>query len=411
MKILVMGTGRIGSAAIRDLLDRPAVTQVGVVDISAAALERVHHDFPGDKITTHCVDVKDSSQIVPVMKAFDAGIIMLPKRGASYKAIEAAIDARLNVVDILEEYHRRPDSFEIEDLAIPGDMTLEEYGESLHERAGEAGVTILDGMGFAPGLSNVTVEAGIRKLDVAESVVARVGGIPSQSTASQYPLKYMITWSFDHVIREYMVKVPVLQDGRIVEIEAASDPDLFHFNEFGMSVELESATTPGMPSFIHTRRFLRNFSERTIRWPGHWAGIQTLKDCGLLDTAPVEFDVCSIKPRALVVEILRKRLMAKTTDGRDSCVMWNTVKGKRNGVDHRIDYYMWDNADEVHNLSSMSRVTAFTATAAAVLLTEGLVSGPGIVAPEDGIVGATYSALLAQLKERNIVILERESAT
>jgi saccharopine dehydrogenase-like NADP-dependent oxidoreductase len=118
------------------------------------------------------------------------------------------------VVDILEEYHRRPDTYETEGLEVAASMSLEEYGESLHRSAQESGVTLLDGMGFAPGLSNITLGEGIRKVQ-AESAVARVGGIPSRQSAKRHPLKYMITWSFGHVLREYMVKVRVIQDGKI----------------------------------------------------------------------------------------------------------------------------------------------------------------------------------------------------
>ena len=35
-------------------------------------------------------------------------------------------------------------------------------------------------MGFAPGLSNITLGDGIRKLDRADVAIARVGGIPAK---------------------------------------------------------------------------------------------------------------------------------------------------------------------------------------------------------------------------------------
>ncbi|MCP5049609.1 MAG: hypothetical protein GY940_20735 [bacterium] len=113
-----------------------------------------------------------------VMQQYDVCIAALPTRKASYKAIEAAIEVGVNYVDILEEYHRRPDVEEDEGLELPKGMSHAEYGEWLHERAIEKGITILDGLGFAPGMSNFTVGEGIRKLDQAEVAIARVGGIP-----------------------------------------------------------------------------------------------------------------------------------------------------------------------------------------------------------------------------------------
>jgi len=171
---------------------------------------------------------------------------------------------------MLEEYHRRPDPYEIEGLEIPDGMSVDEYGEWLHERAETRGVTFLDGIGFAPGISNITLGEGIRKLDKAESAIARVGGIPTKEAAGRHPLKYMITWAFDHVLREYMVRLKVIKNGESVEVNAASELEVFRFTEFGQDEVLECAITPGMPSFIFTRPNLNEFAEKTVRWPGHW---------------------------------------------------------------------------------------------------------------------------------------------
>ena len=114
---------------------------------------------------------------------------------------------------MLEEYHRRPDLYELEGLKLPPNTTLDEYGDWLHETAKKNGSTFLDGIGFAPGLSNLTTGDALRKLDKAVWAVARVGGIPCKKSAEGRPLKYMITWAFSHVLREYNVKLFILKDG------------------------------------------------------------------------------------------------------------------------------------------------------------------------------------------------------
>jgi lysine 6-dehydrogenase len=128
----------------------------------------------------------------------------------------------------------------------------------------EQGVTFLDGMGFAPGISNITLAEGIRKLDKAESAIARVGGIPTKEAAGRHPLKYMITWALEHVLREYVVRVKVIRNGEIVEVDAASDLEGFRFSEFGQDEALECAITPGMLSFIFTRPGLYEFVESIV---------------------------------------------------------------------------------------------------------------------------------------------------
>ena len=85
--------------------------------------------------------------------------------------------------------------------------------EVIRTRARPLGLDVK--VGFAPGLSNITCGEAIRKLDVAESAIARVGGIPRKDVAARNPLRYMITWAFWHVLREYVIKVNVLKDGSV----------------------------------------------------------------------------------------------------------------------------------------------------------------------------------------------------
>jgi saccharopine dehydrogenase-like NADP-dependent oxidoreductase len=334
------------------------------------------------------------------MEKYDIAVIALPERRSSYRTVEAAIDAGLNAVDVLEEYHRRPDPYETEDLELPSEMSLDEYGESLHRRAIKNDVTILDGMGFAPGLSNITLGEGIRKAN-ASNAVARVGGIPSKESAERHPLKYMITWSFGHVLREYMVKVRIIKDGIITEVDATSGRESFRFKACGMDELLECAVTPGMPSFLYTMPQLKSFAEKTIRWPGHWQAIDALKETGVLDLDPLDFKGAIIRPRDFFLSLVEPKLRPLSGD-QDVCIMWNTATGQ----EKRVDYYMWANADTKIGLTSMARVTGFSAAIGAKLVGKGEIQEKGIIAPEDGIAGEVYQKFLDNLENRGIVVKE-----
>ena len=180
LKALVFGgTGKIGSAVAWDLAKFGGAEIVGIAGRSLDSLQKTQDWIGSEKVATHLLDVNDARRARELMQEYDVGIIALPDRRSSYRTVETAIGAGLDVVDILEEYHRRPDPYETEGLETPAGMGLDEYGESLHRRALDNGVTLLDGMGFAPGLSNITLAEGIRKVD-ADHAVARVGGIPSR---------------------------------------------------------------------------------------------------------------------------------------------------------------------------------------------------------------------------------------
>ena len=157
MKVLVFGgAGKIGSAVAWDLAGDEEIESIGIVARNDRSLEKTLLWIASDKVTAHALDIADAVASGRLMKKYDVTVIALPDRRSSYRTVEAAIDAGLNAVDVLEEYHRRPDPYETEDLEVPPGLSLDEYGESLHRRAMENDVTILDGMGFAPGLSNIT---------------------------------------------------------------------------------------------------------------------------------------------------------------------------------------------------------------------------------------------------------------
>jgi len=406
MNVLVLGgSGKMGAAVAWDLVKQEDVETVGLVGRRESSLRKVADWVNSPKIILHPLDIMEVQATKDLMDEYDVGINTLPDRRTSYRVVDTAIHAGLDIVDMLEEYHRRPDAYEIEGLQLPGGMGLDEYGEWLHEEAISRGVTFLDGIGFAPGISNITVGEGIRKLDQADSAVARVGGIPSKGSAARHPLRYMITWAFDHVLREYMVRLNVIKDGKVVEVDAASDREEFNFTKFSKNEVLECAITPGMPSFIFTRPNLKEFAEKTVRWPGHWGGIQTLKEVGMLDLEPIAISGTSIVPRDFLLAMIGPRLQPLEGDT-DVCVMWNTVTGSKDGRRMRIDYYLWDEADTVLNISSMARVTGFSAAIGALFIGRGKITQKGIVPPEDAFDSKLYVEFIDELKKRDIDVLE-----
>ncbi len=262
---------------------------------------------------------------------------------------------------------------------------------------------ILDGMGFAPGLSNLAAAHGISLLDETENVVARVGGIPNSQSSAAHPLRYMTTWSLEHVLREYSIKTQIIKGGVKTEVPALADPETFRFTEFGVNEDLECAVTPGMPSFVHTHPELRYFAEKTVRWPGHYQGVKTLLECGLLDETPVDFGGSSIAPRAFLLKTINPLLVPRLGDG-DVCVMYVTVTGWKNGQPTKVESFMWEEADS--EFSGMARVTAFPACIGAKLVATRRVSVRGIRAPEECVTGKDYTWFLDELKKKDITIKE-----
>lgn len=406
MKVLAIGAaGKMGKAVVAYFANDPAVETLGLLDTQESTLRDLVSGESRGRFRLHPLDINRIDDLKEVMKQYDVGVVTLPNRKLSYQVMEAAIDSHLDLVDILEEYHRRPDNDQTEGFVIPpefGDSA--EYGEKLHERAIQNDVLILDGMGFAPGLSNITTAHGIGLLDYAEKAVARVGGIPNIECCAKHPLRYMTTWSLEHVLREYSIKTQILKDGKYTEVNALYDEEDFQFNEFGLDEKLECAVTPGMPSFIYTHPDLQYFAEKTVRWPGHYQGVRTLIECGLFDEKPVEFEGVKISPRKFLLSIINPLLVPQEGDG-DVCVMYNTVTGFKDNLPHRVEYFMWEKADQ--EFSAMARVTSFPAAIGAKLIGLEKIHVKGIRAPEECILGENYAWFLDQLEEKDITIKEK----
>jgi lysine 6-dehydrogenase len=408
MKVLAIGAaGKMGKAVVSYFANDPALETLGLLDTQEGVLIPFTRGDKSGKFKIHPLDITRTDELKEVMKGYDVGVVTLPNRQLSYRVMEAAIEARLDLVDILEEYHRRPDTYQTEGFTIPPEYKdSAEYGERLHEKALQNDVLILDGMGFAPGLSNITTAHGVGLLDQAQKAVARVGGIPNIECCAKHPLRYMTTWSLEHVLREYSIKTQILKDGKYTEVHALYDEETFRFDEFGVDEKLECAVTPGMPSFIYTHPELQYFAEKTVRWPGHYQGVRTLIECGLFDENPVAFDGVMISPRKFLLNIINPLLVPQEGEG-DVCVMYNTVSGTNDGVPHKVEYFMWEKPDQ--EFSAMARVTSFPAAIGAKLIALGKTDLKGVRAPEECIFGENYDWFMEELADKNITIKEKIS--
>jgi saccharopine dehydrogenase-like NADP-dependent oxidoreductase len=342
------------------------------------------------------------------MKSYDVGIGALPMIRQTNQLIEMAVEAEMNLIDIYGEYYRRPNESYLDRFNIPPGTTGEAYGEMLHQQAMAKDIIILCCMGFAPGLSNMTLGNGIARMDKAHTAVARVGGMPDIEVAHKYPMKYMVTWCWDQVIDSAMEKVRILKDRVFQYVDAMSEYELFSFKEFGKDLEMEAFITPGMESFLFTRPELESCYEKTIRWPGYKDSMSFLRSCGFFETTPIILNGRNIIPRELAARIMEPELEQKKGDV-DVSVMWNTVTGEKQGKRSQIDYYMWVAADIDNKISSMARATAFPVSISAVLMGRGDFESRGIVSPEDAFDIALYKSMLAELGTKGIVIKESAS--
>lgn len=87
--------------------------------------------------------------------------------------------------------------------------------------------------------------------------------------------------------------------------------------------------------------------------------------------------------------------------------MYNTVTGVKDGKEAKVEYHMWDEAQ--NGFTGMQRVTGFPAAIGSKLVAGNKIKLTGIRAPEECVRGENYNSMVEELKLSDIHIKETVS--
>lgn len=364
--VRVLGCGMVGSAIAKDL----AVSghRVRVFDNSKDSLDRIG-GVPG--IETTLLNLSSPGAAAGALTGADVSVNAVPG-WMGLSVLEQAIHAGVDIVDI---------SFMPEDPA------------HLDEFAREHGVRCIVDMGVAPGLSNMLFGRALSALGSMRRFRCRVGGLPVER---RLPWQYLAPFSPIDVLEEYTRPARIVRDGRVINLPALSEPEVFDHPGVGT---LEDFLTDGLRSLLRYRDRVPYMEERTIRYPGHRDAVLLLRDSGFLSTDRVSLrGGVEVQPMDLTSKLLLKSWHMKPED-RDMTVMVVEAEGEGN----RIVWSLVDRFCEKTLTSSMARTTGYTCTAAVELLLSGKLNRPGIIFPEDiGAGPECFDAVTSHLNQRNV---------
>lgn len=378
----VVGAGMMGRVVAEDLLVSETSATVTLLDRSpellAAAVERI-----GDtRLVTEVVDATDRDAVAGKMKGSDVAIAALP-HGLSLGLVESAIASGTSLVDLVGEAPEKR-------RALDGD-------------ARRAGCLIVPGCGVAPGISNFCVGRGIELLDETDTAAIYVGGLPLKPAP---PLWYQTVFLLESVLAAYRRKAVIRRDGRAVEVEPLSDLETVEFPEpIGA---LEAFYTDGLGSLPITvgEHVRRDLYEKTLRYPGHVAGISFLQQCGLMSTTPVDVDGVTVAPVRVLQKVLEDEL-ALGPEG-DVLAMRILVEGRSRGRDVVHEFELVDYYDPEKDHTAMARTTGFTAACAARRIAAGALESAGVRFPEELFVGERFDSIVSELAGKGVRISHRE---
>jgi saccharopine dehydrogenase-like NADP-dependent oxidoreductase len=375
VRIVVLGAGRVGAAIVRDLAADAAfdVTAADRADHALrplAAVARVH---------TVTGDLADPAVVARLAETHDLVVGALPS-SIGYQALEAAIDVGRTVVDI---------SF------------FDEDAFRLDAAARRRGVTAVVDAGISPGLSNLIFGREAADAEWIERFVCYVGGLPADRSGV---FEYKAPFSPKDVIELYTRPARFRRAGVLETAPALSDRRPVEFPGVGA---LEAFLTDGLRTLLREAD-VPDMREMTLRYPGHVAKVEVLRDIGLFDTVPLDVDGARVAPRALAERLLFP-LWSFEPEEADLTVFRVEVDARRAGRRARRTYDLVDRYDAASRTSSMARTTGYTCTALVRLVASGAWHEPGITPPEAiGRNPAAFDAVLRDLAARDVRVTTAE---
>ncbi len=386
MKILLLGVGLQGKAALYDLANSPDISEIIAADANYADLTAYIQSLNSDKIKPVHLDVRDEAAVSTIMQKVDAVIVLLPQ-GFRVQMLKLAIENGTHFVET--------------SYALP------EYAD-LGQLAEAKGITILPECGLDPGIDLVLAGQAIRELDEVHELHAYGTGVPEPAAADN-PINYKISWTFAGVLSAYQRPAKMLKDGKVIHLSPSQmfSPDNLHRVTLDTLGEMEAYYNGDAVKYLDIFGIADttvSTGRYSLRWPGHSAFWKRMVELGFLNEEPINADGQKVSPRQFVHDLLEPQLQY-ADDERDVAAIRIDVSGMKDGKRKRIIYQMIDRRDLDTGLLAMQRTVGYTASIGAQMLLNGDIRKPGLLSPTKDIPAEKF---IAELKNRNIYITREE---
>jgi lysine 6-dehydrogenase len=372
MKLLVIGSGMMGSAAAFDMARQPDVQAVTLADsnlkLAKEVAARVNHITVSKKVRAVALDASNQAAASRVMRGHQAALSAVPYF-LNLGLAKAAIEARCHFSD------------------LGGNNTVVRQELALASKAEKRGVAIAPDCGLSPGMASILGGELVRRLGGrADALRLYVGGLPEKPMP---PFHYQLVFSVEGLINEYVEPARILRRGKLITIEALTEPEEFHMNGFAPLVAFQtSGGTSTLPETFEGR--VGECFEKTLRYPGHYDLLCELKELGLFSSEKVKIGGREVAPRAVMAKLFEGKFAGK---GPDVCIMrleaHESVRtpGVRGLLGGRLKgrvatFTMVDHYDPKTDMSAMMRTTAFPASIVVQMLASGAITKRGGVLQE-----------------------------
>lgn len=386
MKILLLGVGLQGKAALHDLVNSSAVTRVIAADVNYDDLVAYAKTIKTDKVTPIQLDVRDHAQVAEQMRLAQAVIVLLPQQFR----LEMARLAIENGIHFIETSYALP-----------------EYVK-LGAEAEARGITLLPECGLDPGIDLVLAGRAVREFDEVHELHAYGTGVPEPEAANN-PIKYKISWTLAGVLNAYQRPARMLKDGKIVELTPSEMFDAAYVHTVDMEGlgTMEAYYNGDAVKYLDILQIadtVTSTGRYSLRWPGHSAFWKKMVDLGFLGEKPLVVGGKEVSPRQFVHDLLLPQLQYLPTE-RDVAGIRIEVVGLKSGQRKRVIYQMIDRRDLETGLLAMQRTVGYSASIGAQMVLNGQITKRGLLTPARDIPSDIF---IKELGKRGINIQRQE---
>jgi len=387
LKVAVLGgMGLQGRAAMADLARFEDVTEIVCVDLTTNSLEKITGLVDLRRVTPVKFDASSKESLASVLRqGVDVAIDLLPLP-LMLNAFDAAIEAGVPLVS----------------------TNYASTIRHLHDRAVDAGVSLMPECGLDPGIDLVIFGHWINQFDEVHVLNSYCGGFP-EAKACDNPLKYKLSWNWDMVLGSQNRKAVLIKDGRRVTIEPSAQHEnpMIHQLDFPGLGELEAfpnGDAAYYTDFLGISETIQETGRYSLRWPGWCAFWAPLKTLGFLSDDPVDGLEGKVSPRRFLEKFLGPKL--KYRDGeKDIVAMLNIFKGVKDGRKKSVVTTLIIERDLETGLFAMNQGVGYPVSIVAHMMANKEIDKKGILSPATDI---PYSSFMNQLGLRGITIDENE---
>lgn len=358
MKIIVLGgCGDMAKVAVNLLNAEKDVNDLIIADINVTRAEQVAAEL-GPKCKAVKVDAGDDASIRDAVRGCDAALGFIgPFYRFEKRIVNACIDARTPYVSIMDDY----DAY----LAVI----------ELDEKAKQAGVTAICGLGNSPGITNLLAKKGYQSMDEPERINIQWAGGSNEAVGPA---------NVKHVMHIFAGTTLQWLDGKEVRVKTGTNKKIVEFPEPMGKLPVYYT---GHAESVSVPRNLKGLKEVTLHGgvhPPYIARLATFFGNLGMTTTPAKRD------RIAKIMVPLEKIGIFSKGGVDKSVFRIDAYGKKNGkpVHH---YYT--------GVGHIADITSIPAVEGALMIARGELKKPGVHAAESALEPADF---LPRLQKRGI---------